>query len=80
MVYKDQPTYSVTRYPKGASIMCETCGCQGTVSAMSTTDSVSTPADTPPLVERISDSLQNGVKVVIGSNRKPPRRLKSLLR
>ncbi len=59
--------------------MCETCGCQGTVSAMSTTDSVSAPADTPPLVERVSDALQNGIKVVIGSNRKPPRRLKSLL-
>jgi len=59
--------------------MCETCGCQGTT-LMSANASVSTsPADTPPLVERVSDSLQNGIKVVIGSNRKSPRRLKSLL-
>ncbi|HEY1387466.1 MAG TPA: DUF2231 domain-containing protein [Ktedonobacterales bacterium] len=31
------------------------------------------------MTDRISDALQNGVKVVIGSNRKPPRRFKSLL-
>jgi len=33
----------------------------------------------PSLTDRISDSLQNGIKAVIGSNRKPPRRLKTLL-
>lgn len=48
-------------------------------------DSVSVatePAAAParaPWTERLSDSLQNGIKVLIGSNRKPPRRLKSLL-
>ncbi|MFI5278007.1 MAG: Rieske 2Fe-2S domain-containing protein [Ktedonobacterales bacterium] len=34
---------------------------------------------TPSLTDRISDSLQNVIKAVIGSNRQPPRRLKSLL-
>jgi nitrite reductase/ring-hydroxylating ferredoxin subunit/uncharacterized membrane protein len=33
----------------------------------------------PALIDRISDALQTGVKLVIGSNRKPPRRFKSLL-
>jgi nitrite reductase/ring-hydroxylating ferredoxin subunit/uncharacterized membrane protein len=37
------------------------------------------PSESPALTDRISDALQNGVKVVIGSNRKPPRRFKSLL-
>ena len=36
------------------------------------------PPSQPPL-ERLSDGLQDVIKVVIGSNRKPPRRLKSLL-
>jgi nitrite reductase/ring-hydroxylating ferredoxin subunit/uncharacterized membrane protein len=39
-------------------------------------------AETPPaqsLTDRISDAVQQGIKVVIGSNRKPPRRLKTLL-
>jgi len=44
---------------------------------------VSTLSETPPapqpLVERLSDSLQKIIQVVIGSNRKPPRRFKSLL-
>ena len=39
-----------------------------------------TPPATPPsLTDRISDGLQNAVKAVIGSNRKPPRRFKTLL-
>ncbi len=37
------------------------------------------PSEAPKLTDRISDILQNGVKLVIGSNRKPPRRFKSLL-
>lgn len=37
------------------------------------------PSESPTLADRISDTLQNGVKLVIGSNRKPPRRFKSLL-
>jgi nitrite reductase/ring-hydroxylating ferredoxin subunit/uncharacterized membrane protein len=37
------------------------------------------PSESPTLTDRISDTLQNGVKLVIGSNRKPPRRFKSLL-
>jgi nitrite reductase/ring-hydroxylating ferredoxin subunit/uncharacterized membrane protein len=32
-----------------------------------------------PFVERLSDWLQDAIKVVVGSNRKPPRRFKSLL-
>ena len=38
--------------------------------------------DTPapsPLTDRISDALQNGIKAVIGSNRKPPRLFRTLL-
>lgn len=31
------------------------------------------------LTDRISDALQNGIKAVIGSNRKPPRRFRTLL-
>jgi nitrite reductase/ring-hydroxylating ferredoxin subunit/uncharacterized membrane protein len=37
------------------------------------------PAPPPSLTDRISDGLQNAVKAVIGSNRKPPRRFKTLL-
>jgi nitrite reductase/ring-hydroxylating ferredoxin subunit/uncharacterized membrane protein len=37
------------------------------------------PEQTPALTDRISDGVQNGIKAVIGANRKPPRRLKSLL-
>lgn len=37
------------------------------------------PAPPEPFVERLSNGLQNVIKVVIGANRKPPRRLKSLL-
>lgn len=36
-------------------------------------------ASSPPMIERISDSLQGVIKAVIGSNRRPPRRFKSLL-
>lgn len=35
--------------------------------------------ESPTLTDRISDALQSGVKAVIGTNRKPPRRFKSLL-
>jgi nitrite reductase/ring-hydroxylating ferredoxin subunit/uncharacterized membrane protein len=38
-----------------------------------------TPIASPALADRISDALQNVIKAVIGSNRKPPRRFKSLL-
>lgn len=38
-----------------------------------------TPSAPPAMVDRISDSLQNIVKVAIGSNRKPPRLFRSLL-
>lgn len=46
-----------------------------------TTVETATPAQEPPpaLVDRISDVAQNGIKAVIGTNRKPPRRFKSLL-
>lgn len=66
--------------------MCETCGCQGSISlaASSTSPSEtasSTPSTSPPppLAERLSDGLQDAIKVVIGSHRKPPRRFKSFL-
>lgn len=32
-----------------------------------------------PFKERLSDSLQHGIGIIVGSQRKPPRRLKSLL-
>ena len=41
------------------------------------TPQVTAPAT--PLTDRISDVLQNAVKAVIGSNRKPPRRFRTLL-
>jgi len=46
-----------------------------------TTTETSTPSTTakPPLTDRISDPLQAGIKVLIGSNRRPPRLFKSLL-
>lgn len=69
--------------------MCESCGCQtnasrvsssGSVSEISTSLATSEVAAPPqPVVERVSDSLQHGIQVVIGSNRKPPRLFKSLL-
>lgn len=66
--------------------MCETCGCQSAVSAEPSSDvaigpsSTSETSSTPqPFVESLSDSLQHMISVVIGSQRKSPRRLKSLL-
>jgi nitrite reductase/ring-hydroxylating ferredoxin subunit/uncharacterized membrane protein len=47
------------------------------VSAPDTSPGPPTPPQ--PFAERLSDQLQHGIGVVIGSNRKPPRRLKSLL-
>ena len=46
---------------------------------MTTSVEPATPEPAPSLTDRISDSLQNAIKAVIGSNRKPPRRLKTLL-
>jgi nitrite reductase/ring-hydroxylating ferredoxin subunit/uncharacterized membrane protein len=53
---------------------------------MSTTDpttetspSAETSTEPQPFVERLSDGLQNVIKVLIGSNRKPPRLFRSLL-
>src|SRR5690348_16855108 len=37
------------------------------------------PPESLVLTDRISDALQNAVKLVIGSNRRPPRRFKSFL-
>src|SRR5260221_11945971 len=40
------------------------------------------PAPPPapqPFMERLSDTLQHWIGVIVGSQRKPPRRLKSLL-
>src|SRR6266567_5207686 len=36
-------------------------------------------AEPQPFAERLSDSLQHVIQVIVGSQRKPPRRLKSLL-
>lgn len=47
-----------------------------------TPEPVSVPGNSPapsPFAERLSDALQHGIGVVVGSQRKPPRRLKSLL-
>lgn len=38
-----------------------------------------TSSNAQPFAERLSDSLQHLIQVVVGSQRKPPRRLKSLL-
>lgn len=69
--------------------MCETCGCQNTVSTVSAepsnnngsgtlTSSETVPAH-QPFIESLSDRLQHMVAVVVGTQRKPPRRLKSML-
>jgi uncharacterized membrane protein len=65
--------------------MGETYGCQNTVSLVSaesagTVVSASDVASPPqPFVESLSDRLQHAVGVVVGAQRKPPRRLKSML-
>ena len=38
-----------------------------------------TPPAPQPFAERLSDQLQHVIQVIVGSQRKPPRRLKSLL-
>jgi nitrite reductase/ring-hydroxylating ferredoxin subunit/uncharacterized membrane protein len=45
----------------------------------STQTSEAPPASRPSFVDRLSDALQNAIKVLIGSNRKPPRLFKTLL-
>jgi nitrite reductase/ring-hydroxylating ferredoxin subunit/uncharacterized membrane protein len=45
-------------------------------SATTTEDAAAPPA---PWYDRLADPLQSGIKVLVGSNLKPPRRLKSLL-
>lgn len=60
--------------------MCETCGCQGNVVTVAASEAASaTPEPPQPFLERLSDGLQHGIQVIIGSQRKPPRRLKSFL-
>lgn len=50
------------------------------MSEISPPPSVPETAPAPqPFAERLSDALQQGIQVVIGAHRKPPRRLKSLL-
>lgn len=60
--------------------MCETCGCQGNVVAVATSEPIS-PAPSPPqpFVDRLSDGLQHGIQAIIGSQRQPPRRFRSFL-
>src|SRR5215467_13904491 len=51
-----------------------------TTTPISTPDSSTTPQpEAQPFTERLSDALQHIIQVIVGSNRKPPRRLKSLL-
>jgi len=68
--------------------MCDTCGCQVTGAAENAAvrageilaaARTSPQAVQPPAIERISDTLQNLIKGLLGSNRRPPRRFKSLL-
>lgn len=63
---------------EGAQIMRETSDDTTTGNVVETA-APTPPATPPPLTDRISDVLQNAVKAVIGSNRKPPRRFKTLL-
>jgi nitrite reductase/ring-hydroxylating ferredoxin subunit/uncharacterized membrane protein len=44
-----------------------------------TVDDEPTAPPTPDRIDNLSETLQQGVKAIIGSNRKPPRRFKSLL-
>jgi nitrite reductase/ring-hydroxylating ferredoxin subunit/uncharacterized membrane protein len=48
-------------------------------SASATSSASTPPPPKEPAIDRISESVQNVVKTVIGSNRKPPRLFKSLL-
>src|ERR1051326_8012399 len=82
---KPTPTHCFEREKQ---TMCETCGCQTPIAADGTIKltsplhanvDTSPKAEQPPAVARITGSLQNLVKGAIGSNRRPPRRFKSLL-
>lgn len=51
-----------------------------TPASVSAPESLPPPEPGPqPFPERLSDILQHSIQVIVGSNRKPPRRLKSLL-
>lgn len=53
---------------------------QGTETQTATETTITAePEARPGLTDWISDTLQNGIKAVIGTNRQPPRRFKSLL-
>src|SRR6266566_3821658 len=61
-------------HTKGACPMSET------PTPVSAPDSSPAPQlDPQPFAERLSDALQHIIQVIVGSNRKPPRHLKSLL-
>jgi len=49
------------------------------VTAPQNASEASPPPPSQPPLERLSDALQEAIKVVVGTHRKPPRRLKSLL-
>lgn len=63
--------------------MCKTCGCQGgiiSLAASETSTETTTSESAPqPFAERLSDRLQQIIGVLVGANRKPPRRFKSFL-
>jgi hypothetical protein len=49
------------------------------LTAQVTTSEAALPPTSLPLSERVSESLQEVIKRVVGTHRKPPRRLKSFL-
>lgn len=64
--------------------MSEASGFQNDVASLSTSDPVSETdpsngAVSQPFAERLSDQLQHIIGILIGANRKPPRRFKSFL-
>jgi nitrite reductase/ring-hydroxylating ferredoxin subunit/uncharacterized membrane protein len=69
------PREATARARKEHALMSESPG--GTPTEASTAPAA--PEPPPPFLDRLSDGLQNAIKVLIGTNRKPPRRFKSLL-
>ena len=59
--------------------MCTECGCSGNAITALAASETTAPETSQPFAERVSDKLQHGIQVLIGANRKPPRRFKSLL-
>src|SRR5258705_4438557 len=69
------PREATARARKEHALMSESPGGPPTEASVSS----AAPEPPPPFLDRLSDGLQNAIKVLIGANRKPPRRFKSLL-